>query len=229
MGGDDYSDDDMGDYTPPNALPDGVNKEILTEAPSENWKKPKAGDEVSVHYVGTLESDGSEFDSSRGRDQPFVFSLGKGQVIKGWDLGVATMKKGEIAKFTLAPEFAYGESGSPPKIPESATLVFEVELLSWQSKDDLFGDEGVIKTQLKEGEGWKKPQKDSEVLMSMKVEAPDGSLIEEKSDFEYVIGSEALGSLGKACDKALMEMKKGEEASLKCTKEYALGDKTPDG
>merc|ERR1740121_1442294 len=111
----------------------------------------------------------------------------------------------------------------------STTLVFEVELLGWQSKDDLFGDEGVIKTQLKEGEGWKKPQEDSEVLIYMKVEAPDGSLIEEKSDFEYVIGSEALGSLGKACDKALMEMKKGEEASLKCTKEYALGDKTPDG
>merc|ERR1719183_991970 len=187
MGGDDYSDDDMGDYTPPNALPDGVNKEILTEAPSENWKKPKAGDEVSVHYVGTLESDGSEFDSSRGRGQPFVFTLGKGQVIKGWDLGVATMKKGELAKFTLAPEFAYGEAGSPPKIPASATLVFEVELLSWASKDDLFGDEGVIKTQLKEGSGWKGPKIGDEVLLSMKAEKEDGTTIAEKADFEYVI------------------------------------------
>jgi FK506-binding protein 4/5 len=227
---DDFDDDDdMGGPLPDAELPEGIEKEILTDAPPGNYKKPKKGDLVSVHYVGTLKSDGSEFDSSRSRDKPFEFTLGQGQVIKGWDLGVATMKKEEVAKFTLAPEFAYGESGSPPKIPENATLVFEVELLSWQSKDDLFGDEGVIKTQLKEGEGWKKPQKDSEVLMSMKVEAPDGSLIEEKSDFEYVIGSEALGSLGKACDKALMEMKKGEEASLKCTKEYALGDKTPDG
>merc|ERR1712190_708901 len=66
------------------------------------------------------------------------------------DIGVATMKKGELAKFILAPEFAYGDSGSPPKIPEKSTLVFEVELISWTSKDDLFGDEGVIKSTTKE-------------------------------------------------------------------------------
>merc|ERR1719453_1928817 len=155
MGGMGGMDDD---YTPPPELPEGIKKEIIRKAPDENWKKPKAGDEVSVHYVGTLESDGSEFDSSRGRNEPFVFTLGKGQVIKGWDLGVATMKKGEVAKFILAPEFAYGDSGSPPKIPEKATLVFEVELLSWTSKDDLFNDEGVIKSQQKEGSGWKTPK-----------------------------------------------------------------------
>merc|ERR1719291_1386208 len=113
------------DYEPPKELPDGITKEVITEGSA--WKKPKAGDEVTVHYVGTLQSDGSEFDSSRGRGQPFVFTLGKGQVIKGWDVGVATMKKGEVAKFTLAPEFAYGAGGSPPKIPASATLNFEVE------------------------------------------------------------------------------------------------------
>ncbi len=62
-----------------------------------------------MHYVGTLESDASEFDSSRARNKPFEFTLGKGQDIKGWDLGVASMKKGELAKFTLAPEFAYGD------------------------------------------------------------------------------------------------------------------------
>merc|ERR1719159_894079 len=133
---------------PASALPEGITKEVTIEAPAESWKKPKKGDEVEVHYVGTLESDGSQFDSSRDRGQPFKFTLGRGQVIKGWDLGVATMKKGEVAKFTLAPEFAYGESGSPPKIPENATLVFEVELISWVSQDDLFGDEGVIKAQL---------------------------------------------------------------------------------
>merc|ERR1719456_1324315 len=135
----DMSDDDIGGgYNPGSQLPDGIKKEILTAAPSENFRKPKKGDEVTVHYVGTLESDGSEFDSSRGRGEPFVFPLGKGRVIKGWDLGVATMKKGEVAKFTLAPEFAYGDAGSPPNIPSKATLVFEVELISWVSKDDLF-------------------------------------------------------------------------------------------
>jgi len=231
---DDDDDDDMGGPSHDAELPEGITKDIITEAPSGNYnKKPKKGDLVSVHYVGTLQSDGSEFDSSRSGGKPFEFTLGQ-EVIKGWDLGdlalaVASMNKEEVAKFTLAPENAYGASGSPPKIPANATLVFEVELLRWQSRDDLFGDAGVIKTQMKEGEGWKKPKKDSEVLVNMKVEAPDGSSIQEKSDFEYVIGSDALGALGKACDKALMEMKKGEEASLKCTKEYALGDKTPDG
>lgn len=155
---DEGSDGDM-DFNPPAELPEGIKKEIITEAPSESYKKPKTGDEVTVHYVGTLESDGTEFDSSRARSKPFEFTLGKGQVIKGWDLGVATMKKGEVAKFTLAPEYAYGDEGSPPKIPEKATLIFEVELISWKSKDDLFGDEGVIKTLTKEGSGWKTPKK----------------------------------------------------------------------
>merc|ERR1719160_1274826 len=167
---DGMSDDDMGDdggdYSMPPELPEGIRKEVVTEAPAECWKTPKKGDEVTVHYVGTLESDGSEFDSSRGRNEPFVFTLGKGQVIKGWDLGVATMKKGEVAKFTLSPEFAYGESGSPPKIPENSTLIFDVELISWASKDDLFGDEGCIKTQITEGSGWKSPKMGDEVLVS---------------------------------------------------------------
>merc|ERR1719390_82123 len=159
-GMDDMSSDGGDDFGGPPAeeLPEGIKKEIITEAASDNWRKPKKGDEVFVHYVGTLESDGSEFDSSRSRNKPFNFVLGQGQVIQGWDLGVATMKKGELAKFTLSPDFAYGESGSPPKIPENATLVFEVELLSWTSKDDLFQDEGVIKTQVKEGSGWRSPK-----------------------------------------------------------------------
>jgi FKBP-type peptidyl-prolyl cis-trans isomerase len=229
MGGmddDEDFDDDMG---APAELPEGVTKEIITPSPSENWKKPKAGDEVTVHYVGTLQSDGSEFDSSRSRDKPFVFSLGKGQVIKGWDLGVATMKKGEVAKFTLAPEFAYGDGGSPPKIPEKATLIFEVELISWSSRDDLFGDEGVIKQQLKEGSGWKTPHDGDEVLISLKVVAKDGSVVEEKSNLEYVSGSGGLGAVSKACEKAINGMKKGEEASLVCSKDYCDGEKCPDG
>merc|ERR1719162_166709 len=222
----DMSDEDgeENDYSMPQDLPDGVQKEITTEAHKDNWQKPKQGDEVTVHYVGTLQSDGTEFDSSRKRDKPFVFSLGKGQVIKGWDLGAATMKKGELAKFTLAPEFAYGDAGSPPKIPEKATLVFEVELISWVSKEDLFGDEGVIKTQLEEGSGWKSPKDGDEVLMSFKTQAADGSILEERSDFEYTIGSGGLGSIAKACDKALIGMKRGEAASLTCSKDYADAD-----
>jgi len=221
----DMSDDDgnENDYSMPQDLPAGVLKEISTEAHKDNWQKPKQGDEVTVHYVGTLQSDGTEFDSSRARDKPFVFTLGRGQVIKGWDLGVATMKKGEVAKFTLSPQFAYGDAGSPPKIPEKATLIFKVELISWASKDDLFMDEGAIKTLLTEGTGYKSPKAGDEVLISVTVTKEDGTVTLSKQDCEYVLGSGTLGVCQSACDKALAGMKHGEESSITCSKEYADG------
>lgn len=84
-----------------------------------------------VHYVGTL-TDNTKFDSSRDRDQPFDFTLGKGQVIRSWDLGLATMRRGELALLVARAEYAYGAAGSPPKIPPNATLHFEVELLDFE-------------------------------------------------------------------------------------------------
>lgn len=87
-----------------------------------------AGKKVTVNYVGTL-SDGTKFDSSYDRNQPFSFELGAGFVIKGWDQGVVGMKVGGKRKLTIPPDLGYGSAGIPPNIPPNAVLIFEVELL----------------------------------------------------------------------------------------------------
>ena len=91
-------------------------------------ESPKRGQMVTVHYTGTLEN-GSKFDSSVDRGQPYTFPIGMSRVIKGWDEGVMTMKIGGKRKLIVPPDLAYGPAGRPPAIPPSATLIFEVELL----------------------------------------------------------------------------------------------------
>jgi FKBP-type peptidyl-prolyl cis-trans isomerase len=89
----------------------------------------KAGDHVKVHYTGWLTT-GKKFDSSVDARQPYEFTLGQGEVIKGWDEGVAGMKVGGKRQLRIPPELAYGEEGHPPQIPKNATLIFDVQLLA---------------------------------------------------------------------------------------------------
>ncbi|MEW5302320.1 MAG: hypothetical protein WDW38_000341 [Sanguina aurantia] len=105
--------------------------ELQTTVPGDGVTFPSTGQTVSVHYTGTL-TNGKKFDSSRDRGSPFTFRLGKGEVIKGWDEGVKQMSKGQRAMLTITSDFAYGANGISGVIPPSATLMFDVELISFQ-------------------------------------------------------------------------------------------------
>ncbi|XP_053692940.1 peptidyl-prolyl cis-trans isomerase FKBP2 [Sabethes cyaneus] len=98
--------------------------------------RTKKGDLVHMHYTGTLE-DGTEFDSSIPRGEPLTFTLGMGQVIKGWDQGLLNMCEGEKRKLVIPPELGYGARGAGEKIPPNAVLVFEVELVKIERKTEL--------------------------------------------------------------------------------------------
>ena len=101
---------------------------IIEEVVVGDGAQAAAGQQVKVHYTGWL-TNGSKFDSSKDRNDPFVFSLGAGRVIKGWDEGVQGMKVGGKRKLTIPPALGYGARGAGGVIPPNATLVFEVELL----------------------------------------------------------------------------------------------------
>jgi FKBP-type peptidyl-prolyl cis-trans isomerase len=103
---------------------------VVKDLKTGDGAEAKSGDQVSVQYVGVLYDGGKEFDSSWDRGQPFSFQLGSGQVIPGWDRGVAGMKVGGRRELIIPPELAYGKQGQPPTIPGSATLVFVIDLVS---------------------------------------------------------------------------------------------------
>jgi FKBP-type peptidyl-prolyl cis-trans isomerase len=112
--------------TTQNASPSGELK--IEDETVGSGAEAKTGDTVSVNYVGTLQ-DGTKFDSSYDRNQPFDFTLGSGQVIKGWDQGVVGMKVGGKRKLTIPPDLGYGAQAQGP-IPANSTLIFEIELLN---------------------------------------------------------------------------------------------------
>lgn len=210
----------------------GVVKEILVHG-VQGWQKPENGDDVQMHYRGTL-LDGTQFDSSYDRNTPFSFKLGDGKVIKGWDIVGKTMAKGEKAKVTLKPKYAYGAAGSPPKIPENATLIFEMELLSWTSKRDVFGDGTVVKTEISPGEGWERPGSLAEATLAVVATEmePDGRTEVKQLHDGQVTFTFGSAQVPEAWEKVIQDMKKDTQITLLCRPPHITGpsiDYVPEG
>ncbi|KAJ8453327.1 hypothetical protein Cgig2_008211 [Carnegiea gigantea] len=138
----------------------GLKKKLIKRG--VGWETPEFGYEVTVQYVATL-LDGTKFESTREGDQPLTFKLGHGQVVKGLDMGIVTMKKGETALFTVPSDMGYGNAGRDG-VPANSIVQFEVELISWITVVDVTKDGGIIKRILEQGKSDRQPSELDEVL-----------------------------------------------------------------
>ncbi|XP_071878239.1 FK506-binding protein 59kD isoform X2 [Bombus fervidus] len=195
----------------------GVQKEIIKEGIGD--ETPSPGSNVIVHYTGTL-MDGTKFDSSKDRNEPFQFELKKGSVIKAWDIGVATMKKGEVALLTCAPEYAYGKNGSPPKIPPNATLKFEIEMIDWKGEDLSPEKNGSIERyQIVQGKDYITPQEGA--LVNVHLTGMYNGKVFEDRDVQFSLGEGEDCGVIEGVEKALESFKSGEKSKLKIKSKYA--------
>ncbi|CAG0915937.1 unnamed protein product [Notodromas monacha] len=201
--------------------PGGIIKEVLTAGVGDD--QPGTGDRITVHYTGRLRSTGAKFDSSKDHHgPPFQFTLGKGEVIKAWDIGVASMKKGEVARLTCDSEFAYGSRGSPPQIPPDADLIFDVELISWKGEDlTKDGDGGILRSTMVASSGFVTPNEGAVVNIHA-VGKHEGRVFFEK-DMEFRLDLGEADELPRGVEEALYKFHKGEKSVLKLSPQYGFG------
>lgn len=207
-------------------LTDEKNGGILLETirPGEGEEGPRIGDKVFVHYTGRLErEDGTVFDSSRDRNEIFSFTIGRMEVIKAWDCAIANMRKGEQARITCAPDYAYGKAGQPPKIPPNATLIFEVELIEWKEVDlSPSQDGGILKRNIKQGHRVATPNDGASVTIKYTGQY-EGKVFETRQ-VTFTQGEGDEDGIIPGLEIATKKMKLGEKDRLVISPKYAFGE-----
>eukprot|EP00943_MAST-04B_sp_MAST-4B-sp1_P003135 g3135.t1 len=180
---------------------------------------PKTGDVCRMHYTGTLASNGKKFDSSRDRGQPFEFTIGVGQVIKGWDIGVAKMSVGQRVNLHIPSKLGYGARGIGQDIPPNADLVFDVELLAIVDAMD-----GIEIETIKEGDGKTFPKRGDLLTMHYTGTLANGKKFDSSRDkgkpFQFQIG---IGRVIKGWDVGVAKMSLGQRANLKIRSDKGYG------
>jgi len=210
----------------------GLKYKIIEQGKGQ---KPKSGDIVEVHYKGMF-LDGKEFDNSYKRGKPIKFTLGQGQVIKGWDEGIALLNKGSKAIFIIPPSLGYGNRQVGP-IPPNSTLKFEVELVNVKEpveikpfnvngKDTITTKSGLKYIVVKENKKGKKPQKGNTVKVHYTGYFEDGKIFDSslKRDepFEFPVG---IGRVIKGWDEGILLMHEGEKYRFIIPYQLGYGEK----
>ncbi|KAK7291048.1 hypothetical protein RIF29_05909 [Crotalaria pallida] len=192
----------------------GLKKKLLKRG--SGLETPDFNDEVTVHYVGTL-LDGTKLGSTRDRDQPLTFTLGQAQVAVGLDYGIITMKKGEVALFTLPDDLSVSPNSNP-------VTQFEVELISWIKVVDVCKDGGIVKKMMEKGTRNERPGDLDEVLVKYRVALVDGTVVAETPEggVEFHVKD---GHLFPGLPKVIMSMTRGEKAELIVQPQYAFEEK----
>jgi FK506-binding protein 4/5 len=200
----------------------GVLKTVIRAGPTN--EHPVDGETVYVHYVGTLFSDGSKFDSSRDRNEKFSFTLGR-DVIKGWDIAVATMSIGECSRFIIKSDYGYGPVGSPPTIPPNATLVFEIELFDFHGDDiSEAKDKSILRSILKQGEGYTTPNDGASCVINVKgTNLKTNQVFDSRQNVQFEIGEGASLNIVEGIEYGLTKFKKSEISKLVIKSSRAWG------